>query len=175
MLAQCRGSAFDLIKWCESNLTTKIYLYLCLTPAHYHDYEYEWNVHICGKCINVWEATYALLTPYRFTHITWIRLIINFERRKPVKSINWFQLYSPLNWVMLSRETACSPLSGPVLLVRGGLWRWQPVASGDLIKCGCPPAGVLALHWGQWTGAVLWHVIGLRGLPGEVQLALGAA
>lgn len=49
------------------------------------------------------------------------------------------------------------------------------MASGDLIKCGCPPAGMLALHWGQWTGAVLWHVIGLRGLPGEVQLALGAA
>lgn len=127
------------------------------------------------KCINVWEATYALLTPYWFKQITWIWLIIKFKRRKPVRSINWFQLYSPQNWVTLSRETACAPLSGPVLLVRGGLWRWQPVASGDLIKCGCPPAGVLALHWGQWTGAVLWHVIGLRGLPGEVQLALGAA
>lgn len=76
---------------------------------------------------------------------------------------------------MLLSETVCAPLSGPLLLVRGGLWRWQPVASGDLIKCWCPPVGVLALHWGQWTGAVLWHVIGLRGLPGEVQLALGAA
>lgn len=78
---------------------------------------------------------------------------------------------------MLWRESerVCARLSGPVFLVRGGLWRWQPVASGDLIKCGCPPAGQLAQYRGQWMGAVLWHVIGLRGLPGEVQLALGAA
>lgn len=59
VIAPLGGSAFDLIKWCEFNLTTKIHL--CLTPAHYHGYEYEWNVHICGKFINAWEDAYALL------------------------------------------------------------------------------------------------------------------
>lgn len=39
VIAPRRGSAFDLIKWCEFNLTTKIHL--CLTPAHYRGYEYE--------------------------------------------------------------------------------------------------------------------------------------
>ncbi len=133
------------------------------------------------KCAHMWKMYKCMRSHICTTYSVPIythnvnQIIINFERRKPVRSINWFQLYSPLNWVMLSRETACSPLSGPVLLVRGGLWRWQPVASGDLISAGAllpvcgtalgPVDGRSVVACNRIKGVTWWGAVGAgRGL-----------